>query len=134
MRITIPRFLIALVVAVLAQAGVFAWYNSDLLYLRRPVSAIVTDDANVFRQHAGGALARPNLTRQHLDTIATAAQRFGQSTEERQALERRLAKDPSDMQIKLRLADALRRQGDFNRAEALYQEVLAHVPARDRTP
>jgi thioredoxin-like negative regulator of GroEL len=134
MRISIPRFLLAFAVAVVAQAGVFAWYHSDLLYLRRPVSAIVADDAAVFAERAGIALARPKLTRQHLDTIASAAKQFGQSTQEIQALERRLAKDPADMQIKLRLADALRRRGDFNRAEALYQEVLAHAPARDRKP
>lgn len=122
---TIPRYLIALAAALVLQAGVFVWYHSDLLYLRQPVAVIEQDDPDTFAHRAAGALARPALTRHHLDTIATAAQRFGQSSYEVQALDRRLAKDPSDTQVKLRLADALRRAGDFARAEALYAEVLS---------
>jgi len=124
MRITFPRFGLVLICAVLLQAGVFAWHNTDLLYFRQPVAAIEKDDASRFATHATGALARPKLTRQHLDTIADAAQRLGKTALELQALERRLAKDPSDNQIKLRLADAVRRSGDLARAEALYREVL----------
>ena len=134
MRITLPRFVVALSIAILLQAGVFAWYNTDLLYLRRPASAIVSDDANVFTQHAAEALARPKLTRKHLDTIADAAQQLGKPEQEIQALERRLAKDPSDTQVKLRLADALRRGGDLRRAEALYREVIASPPPQEKHP
>jgi len=134
MRITLPRFVVALSIAVLLQAGIFAWHNTDLLYLRRPVSAIVKDDAHVFSKNAADALTRPKLTRKHLDTIADAAQEFGQPAQEIQALERRLTKDPSDTQVKLRLADALRRGGDLRRAEALYREVIGSPTSQEKRP
>jgi thioredoxin-like negative regulator of GroEL len=134
MRITIPRFVVALSFAILLQAGVFAWSNTDLLYLRRPVSEIVHDDAAVFTKNAADALTRPKLTRKHLDTIADAAHQLGQPTTEIQALERRVAADPADTQIKLRLADALRRGGDLRRAEALYREVIGSQTPQDKRP
>ena len=133
MRITFVRFGLALLCAVLLQAGVFAWHNTDLLYFRQPLSAIEKDDAGRFAMHATGALARPKLTRQHLDTIADAAQRLGQPSLELRALERRLEKDPSDSQIKLRLADAVRRSGDLARAESLYREVIG-ASEQDKRP
>ena len=124
---TIPRFLIALFIAFLIQVGVFAWYQDDLLYFRQPVSAITRDDARRFASHAMGALARPGLTRRHLDTIAETAHAFRQTSLEVDALTRRLAMDPSDVQVTLRLADAQRRAANFARAEALYRGVLGNA-------
>ena len=46
---------------------------------------------------------------------------------------RRLEKDPSDSQIKLRLADAVRRSGDLARAESLYREVIG-ASEQDKRP
>lgn len=129
---TIRRFSITLAVAFCIQAGVFAWYHDDLLYLTHPVSEIVKDGPNTFARQADRALARPSLTLKHLDTIAEAAQQLGKPAEEIKALERRLATNPSDTEVKLRLAEALRRAGDSSRAEVLYLEVLG--ASRDRTP
>jgi thioredoxin-like negative regulator of GroEL len=134
MRITIPRFVVALSVALLLQGGVFAWSNTDLLYLRQPVAAIVKDDATVFVRNADEALARPKLTRKHLDTIADAAHQLGRPAQEIQALERRVAADPTDRQLRLRLADALRRGGDLSRSEALYREVIGSSTPQDKRP
>jgi thioredoxin-like negative regulator of GroEL len=121
---TISKFLIGLIAALFIQAGVFAWYNADLLYLRQPASVLAAGDPDAFAQYATEALARPRLTRRHLDTIAEVSAQFGQSLQEVEALQRRLERDPSDTTIKLRLADALRRSGQFDRAEQMYREVL----------
>ncbi len=118
------RYIPTLMVALLLQAGVFGWYQSDLLYLRRPVTAIVSDGPDAFRRHASTALSRERLTRQHLDTMAEAAKALGQPELEIESLTRRLAMDPSDAAITMRLAEAVRRSGDLARAEALYLSVL----------
>lgn len=129
---TIRHFFVAFVAALFIQAGVFAWLHRDLIYLRHPASVIVQDDPGTFARQAARALARPRLTVRHLDTIADAARQFGRSAQEIQALDRRLAADPSDSHVKLRLADALRRAGDSAGAERLYLEVLS--VSRSRTP
>jgi predicted Zn-dependent protease len=120
----LQRFLIGLLVALLLQAGVFAWAQADLLYLRRPVDAIVADGVDTFERHASKALSRDRLTRYHLDTIADAAERLGRTEIAIEALTRRMKKDPADHHVTLRLADTLRRAGQLDRAEALYSEVL----------
>lgn len=120
---TLPRFAAALVVALLLQAAVFAWRYDDLLYLDRPV-VVAASAPDTFARHASEALSRPRLTRRHLDTIADAAERFGASSYEVQALQRRLEMDPANSRVKLRLADALRRAGKLKEAEELYLGVL----------
>lgn len=117
---TIPRFAAGLIVVLMLQAGVFAVAYSDLLYLRRPTDAIASDPRATFEANANEALSRPNLTRRHLDAIADAAKRLGDPKHEVQALQRRLAQDPTDDRVRLRLADALRRNGQLDKAEALY--------------
>jgi thioredoxin-like negative regulator of GroEL len=121
---TLRKFLIGFVVVLALQAGLFAWNYRDLLYLRQPSSAIVTDGAATFASQAGEALSRKHLTRQHLDTIADTARTLGQPAYEIAALERRLQQDPHDAGIRVRLADVYRRTGQLDRAEALYLEVL----------
>ncbi len=118
------RYIPTLMAALVLQAVVFGWYQSDLLYLRRPATAIVSDGPDVFRRHAESALSRERLTRQHLNTMAEAAKTLGQSDLEVESLTRRLAMDPSDVAITVRLAEAVRRSGDLGRAEALYLAVL----------
>ena len=121
---TAKRFLIGLVAALVLQAGVFAWYQADLLYLRRPVNEIVNDGLETFTRQATKALSRDRLTRQHLDTMAEAAEQLGATDIEIEALTRRMTKDPLNRHVKMRLADTLRRAGRLDRAEALYSEAL----------
>jgi len=124
MRITGTRIVVALIVAIALQAGVFTWRYRDLLYFRQPVAAITTAGPAEFEKNAAAALSRQLITRRHLETIADAAEAFGSSKVEIQALERAVSADPSDAKLKLKLADALRRSGQLPRAEVLYREVL----------
>ena len=126
MRVTTTRLFLALVIAIVAQGAVFAWRYSDLLYLHQPVPAIAGGDAATFTARANEALARPAVTRQHLDTIADAAESLGSAELEIRALERRITLEPSNAAVKLRLADVLQKSGQLQRAEALYQEVLTN--------
>ena len=130
---TIKRFLTVFFVAVLAEAGVFALYYDDLLYLRLSVPEITSGPQDTFERHASSALDRDRLTRQHLETMAEAAKRFGLSRIEVHALERRTAEDPADVSVRLRLGDALRRSGAYERAEAIYLAILKS-PAAEVAP
>ena len=124
MRLTGARIAITLGIAASLQAGVFAWRYQDLLYFRQPVSAIIAAGPDAFEVHANEALGRSQITRQHLETIADAAAHFKSPAVELRALQRTVKLDPTDMRMKLRLADALRRSGQYERAETLYREVL----------
>lgn len=121
---TLPKFFITLGLVALLQSGVFAWRYSDLLYLRQSESAIANSSRETFAVNAEAALARPNLTRRHLDTIAGVARKFSQPGFEVRALWRRVDLDPRDEPLKLQLADALRRSGALAESEALYRDVL----------
>lgn len=123
--VTIPRVIGAFVFALLAMTGVFVWRYSDLLYLRQPVASIEHAGRQAFTDQVALALARPDLTRRHLDTIADAAARFGDLNLEALALMRRQEQDPDDLNIRLRLADALRRAGNYARAEELFRAALS---------
>lgn len=120
----VRRFLTAFVLALLLQGTVFALYYDDLLFLRAPVAEIAVGSPDLFAKYATRALSRERLTGQHLDTIAAAAQSFGMHEPEIVALERRVTSEPGNPAHRLRLADALRRAGQFARAEALYLDVL----------
>ena len=124
MRITGTRLLLAFAIALVAQGGVFAWVYSDLLYLHQPVPAITGGKATTFKTYATEALARPHVTREHLDTITTAASAFGSVDLEIRALERWTELEPSNTTVTLRLADLLQQAGQHERAETLYQQVL----------
>jgi thioredoxin-like negative regulator of GroEL len=124
MRITTTRLVLALAIALAIQGAVFAWRYNDLLYLRQPVPAITGGDAATFRSHAAEALARPRVTREHLDTIAEAADALGSVDLEIRALERQAQLEPSNTKLKLHLADVLQKVGQSQRAEALYREIL----------
>jgi len=124
MRLTGSRLAITLGIALSLQAGVFAWRYQDLLYFRQPVSVITKAAPEEFEIYANEALNRSQITRQHLETIADAAAHFKSPAVELRALQRAVKLDPADKRMKLRLADALRRSGQFERAEALYRDVL----------
>jgi thioredoxin-like negative regulator of GroEL len=125
--VTIPRIIGAFVFTLVLMTAMFAWRYSDLLYLRQPVEAIETHGREQFVAQATQAMARTGLTRRHLDTIADAAFKFGDPKLEGEALERRLQQDPQDVQLQLRLADVLRRTGNFERAETLFRSALAAI-------
>jgi len=121
---TLPKFFATLGLVVLLQSGVFAWRYSDLLYLGQAESVIANSSPETFAQNADAALARTTLTRRHLETIAAVAKKFNEPSFEVRALWRRVDLDPRDEQIKLLLADALRRSGALAESEALYRDVL----------
>jgi len=121
---TLPKFFVTLGLVMLLQSGVFAWRYSDLLYLAQAESVIANSSPETFAQNADAALERTTLTRRHLDTIAAVAKKFNQPSFEVRALWRRVDLDPRDEQIKLQLADALRRSGALAESEALYRDVL----------
>jgi hypothetical protein len=125
---TLKRFLLVFVVGVLLQASVFAVYYNDLLFLRQPVALIAMGSRDTFTRHAAHALGRAKLTTQHIETIAGAAQAFHLPDLEIRALERRVKDDPASESARLRLADALRRAGQYARAEAIYVALLDGAP------
>jgi tetratricopeptide (TPR) repeat protein len=127
---TLRKLLIGFVVVLVLQCGLFAWNYSDLLYFRNPTSTIAQDGVAAFIAQADEALKRPTLTRQHLETIADTARALGQTKYEITAVQRRLLMDPHENAIRLRLADLYRRNGQLDRAEALYQEVLVRGEMR----
>jgi len=121
---TVKRLSLAFVATVVLQGTVFAVYYNDLLYLRQPVALISAGPRDVFIQHATHALGRSKLTLRHLETIAESAKDFHLGDIEVQALERRVKAQPRDEAAHLRLADALRRSGRYDRAEQVYLELL----------
>ena len=128
---TLPKFFFTLGLVTLLQSGVFAWRYSDLLFLGRSEAAIAQSSLETFAQNAESALARETLTRRHLDAIVTAAKKFNQPDYEARALKRRLKMDPDDEDVKLLLADALRRSGALVESEALYRDVLG-APGKEK--
>ena len=128
---TLPKFFFTLGLVTLLQSGVFAWRYSDLLFLGRSEAAIAQSSLETFAQNAESALARETLTRRHLDAIVTAAKKFNQPDYEARALKRRLKMDPDDEDVKLLLADALRRSGALAESEALYRDVLG-APGKEK--
>jgi hypothetical protein len=129
---SVRSFVTAFVVALILEAGAFAYYYGDLLYLRQPAETLATDSAATFARHATEALERRRLTRQHLETIASTAQRFNLPAIELRALRRRSELDSLDTSLRLRLADALRRSEHFDEAEHIYLEVLEASSPRER--
>lgn len=120
----IKRFLLVMALALVAQGAVFAFYYRDLLVLRGEPASLAAAPATLTHT-AEAALARPALTRQHLETIVVAAHRAGQVDLEVRALARLAALEPEDPAIALRHGDALRRAGRLEEAERVYRTVLA---------
>lgn len=122
---TFKRFAAGLMGAFLLQGAFFAWYYRDLIALRQPVATLAAAERGAFETDARRVLGRRRLTRAHLETLSEAAKRLGLTAIEVRALERRAEEDPADRRVRFRLADALRRSGDFSRAEAIYLQLLA---------
>lgn len=126
---TFRTFLFVLALAMTVQVAVFTHYYDDLLYLRQPADALAQALPDEFRQQAESALARAQLTRHHLETIAETARRASQHDLEVRALERLAHQHPGDIDVALRLADAWRRAGRLGDAEATYRRLLGHNTA-----
>ena len=119
----LKRFVLVLAVAFAAQAAVFAFTYRDLLALRLPAAALAASPLTLTGT-AEAALARPTLTRRHLETIAEATHRAGQVDLEVRALARLAALEPGDPTIAVRYGDALRRAGRLDEAEQVFRQVL----------
>lgn len=124
------RFILVALLALLCEGGVFAYNYRDLLGLQRTRSVATPDEQVQFVQYAEQALARPKVTRAHLETIAAQAQKMGNKSLEMRALDACARLDPDDVQLSLRRADAARRGGDLRRAEQLYGDVLRRTDRR----
>ena len=121
---TLSKFFATLGLVTLLQSGVFAWRYSDLLYLGRPEAAITQSSPETFAQNAEAALSRSTLTRRHLEAIVAGARKFNWPDYEVRALKRQLESDRTNDQLKLQLADALRRNGALAESEALYNDLI----------
>lgn len=124
------RFLLVAVVGLLCEAGVFAYSYRDVLGLRQGGPPGSPAEQTAFVERAEHVLARPKVTREHLELIAAGAQTLGNKQLEIRALDACAKLDPSDVQLALRRADASRRAGDLRRAEELYGEVLRKTSRR----
>lgn len=125
----LKRFLLVMALALVAQAGAFAYYYRDLLVLRSAPTSLAAAPDTLART-ADAALARPAITRQHLETIVVAAHQAGQVGLEVRALARLAALEPDDPAIALRYGDALRRAGRLEEAELVFRRVLASDATR----
>jgi hypothetical protein len=119
----LKRFFSVLGVALAAQAGVFAFTYRDLLALRKDPTTLAHSRA-AFAKVAESALARPMLTRRHLETLAQAAHESGDLAIELQALERLTVLSPAEPGLALRYGDALRRAGRHDDASHVFQRLI----------
>ncbi|MFN7914186.1 MAG: tetratricopeptide repeat protein [Vicinamibacterales bacterium] len=122
----LTRFTRLVVVGLLLEALAFAVWNRDVLRIRHQAhdataSAASRDD---FARTAAEVLSRKTVTRDNLERVAREAYVLRLTAIEVQALDAAARQSPNDVKLRLRLADALRRAGDFSRAETLYQSVL----------
>ena len=85
---TLRRFLLVFAIALVLQATGFAWRYDDLLYLRRPLNAIISDSPEEFSRRAAVTLGRTRLTYRNIERIAEASKAFHLPALEVQALER----------------------------------------------
>lgn len=117
------RVLATMALALVLEAGVFAVWHRDLLWLRT-ADVSSPSQREVFVRHAEKALQRPKLTRAQLEAIANRAQRVDAAFVEVRALER-ITAFGAERGLQLRLADALRRAGQLERAEKMYLALLS---------
>ena len=125
----LKRFFSVLSVALAAQAGVFAFTYRDLLALRKDPTKLA-QSRSAFAKVAESALARPALTRRHLETLAQAAHESGDLAIELQALERLTVLSPDEPGPALRYGDALRRAGRHRDASRVFQSLIDRAYGR----
>jgi Flp pilus assembly protein TadD len=125
MTFSVSRFLLFVAFVGALEAGVFAWRYSDLMYLSRPVAALATDPVGAFAPRAAHALAREELTRATLETLANAARARQDRDLAIAALERLAREYEAEARVHVRLADALREAGRLDEARGTYARALA---------
>lgn len=112
-------------VAVAIEVAVFQYAYHDLIWLNRPVAELQAAPLDAVAPRVQSALAREHLTRQHLETMAAATAAQPTLLDDHvTALERLHRRDPRDLHLHVRLADAYRRAGRLDAARALLTEVL----------
>lgn len=122
----LTRFTRLIVLGLLLEALAFAVWNRDVLRIRRHAHEATASAASrdEFTRTANEVLSRKTVTRDTLERVAREAYVLRLTAIEVRALDAGARQSPEDVELRLRLADALRRAGDFSRAETLYQSVL----------
>jgi hypothetical protein len=121
---TLKRLIVALAVLVLVEGALFVSLNWDLVYLSQSRARLEADPVDRFRDGAERALARQRLSRRHLETIADVSAKRSESILNLRSLSRLAVEYPADAGVVERLADALRRAGRVDEAEAMYRRLL----------
>lgn len=130
----LTRFARLMVVGLVLEGLMFAFWYRDILAVRQgaheaTASAASRDD---FARTAAAVLGRKKVTRDTLERVAREAYVLRLPQTEVAALDAAFRQSPNDVELQLRLADALRRTGDFARAEDLYASVLDVPPGGRR--
>lgn len=121
---TLRRLFVALAILTCVEGALFIAVNRDLVYLSQTRARLADAPAATFDARAEQAMARDRLSRRHLETIADVSARRGDAGLNLRALERLAREYPADTGVTGRLADALRRGGRLEEAEALYRRML----------
>lgn len=117
----IRRLAIAFLVVVVLQIGAFRYLHRDLFWIARPAASAAP--ADLTRGVAEAALARPALSRWHAEAIIQATDRDGLRDIRLAALDRLATAHPTDVDLQLRYAEALRLDGQLAAAAGLFARV-----------
>ena len=115
------RLLIVLAVATALQIVAFRYLHRDLLWLDAPARAHA--EATTRRASATSALARPQLSRRHLEALIRVTDRDDLRDLQVVALHRLARRHPDDPAVLLRYAEALRLNGQFDEAARTFAVV-----------
>lgn len=115
------RVILVLLAAMAVEWAAFRYAHRDLLWFERPTAAHAS--LTVTRDTAVHALSRTRVSRRHLEALAHATNRDGLRDVHLATLIRMAEAYPDDIDVLLRTADALRLQGQFDKASRLYARV-----------
>ena len=122
----LTRFARLMVLGLVLEGVMFTFWYRDILAVRRVAHEATSSGASRddFAKTAAAVLGRKKVTRDTLERVAREAYVLRLPAIEVDALDAASRQSPNDVELRLRLADALRRTGDFARAEDLYASVL----------
>jgi hypothetical protein len=120
----LKRFLTFIVVGVAVETLAFAYVHADALALTTGWPFWETR-ADLFEQRADRLLRGHPVTRKEVEAIATQARVLDDPALEARALGMFSDKEPTDRNLRLRYADALRRAGKLQDARRVYTDLLA---------
>ena len=115
------RLVIGFVVLAVAQVGAFRYLHRDLFWIARPAASAAP--ADLTREAAEAALARPALSRWHAEAVIRATDRDGLRDLRLAALARLASTHPDDADLQLRYAEALRVAGQLEAAARVFARV-----------